>query len=128
MNGKILAAGAISVLVTIGGAGSGWATPVLEFTGGTVGLAGFNATAGWSFTTNQAVDLTALDAFDPKGTGAGGVRLYNAAGTVLASATITTNDCSRDPAGGYFDGFRLSHRHAPCESHQFAADAVVLGC
>ena len=88
----LLAAGAISVLVTIGGAGSGWATPVLEFTGGTVGPAGFDATAGWSFTTKQAVDVTALDAFDPKGTGAGGVRLYNAAGTVLANATVTTND------------------------------------
>lgn len=30
---------------------------------------------------------------------------------------------SRDPAGGHFDGFRLSHRHAPCESHRFAPDA-----
>jgi hypothetical protein len=37
----LLAAGAISVLVTIGGAGSGWATPVLEFTGGDGGTRRF---------------------------------------------------------------------------------------
>jgi hypothetical protein len=90
----LLASAAIAALVTIGGAHPGWALPVLEFSSGTVmaadGLA--PASAGWSFTTNQAVNVTALDAFDPTGTGAGGVRLYTGSGTVLASATVTTSD------------------------------------
>lgn len=94
MKKTLLASVAMAALVTIGGAGPGRALPVLEFSSGTVmaadGLA--PASAGWSFTTNQAVNVTALDAFDPTGTGAGGVRLYNASGTVLASATVTTGD------------------------------------
>ena len=50
----------------------------------------FNGTLGWSFTTNAVVTVTALDAYDPTGTGL--VELYNALGTVLASATVTTSD------------------------------------
>jgi len=54
---------------------------------------GFDASAGWSLKTNQAITVAALDAFDPTGNGtAGAVRLYNASGTVLASATVTTSD------------------------------------
>lgn len=95
MKKTLLAAAAMAALVTIGDAGPGWALPVLEFTGGMVGpTSQFAATAsaGWSFTTNQAISVTALDAYDPMGTGAGVVRLYNGMGTVLASATVTTGD------------------------------------
>src|SRR5271169_2637498 len=74
----LLASAAIAALVTIGGAGPGWAGPVLEFSALSTGTPGFAASAGWSFTTKQAVKVTALDAFDPTGTGAGGVRLYTA--------------------------------------------------
>ena len=90
----VLASAAAAALVTIGGAAPAWAAPVLEFTTGTEEAAGAleNASAGWSFTTTQAVNVTALDAFDPTGTGAGGVRLYTASGTVLASVAVTTSD------------------------------------
>jgi hypothetical protein len=88
----LLASGAIAALVTVGGAGSGWAGPVLQFSALSTGTPGFAASAGWSFITNEAVKVTALDAFDPTGTGAGGVRLYTASGTVLASVKVTTSD------------------------------------
>jgi hypothetical protein len=87
-----LAAAATAAVMTIGGAGSGWAGPVLQFSALSTGTPGFAASAGWSFITNEAVKVTALDAFDPTGTGAGGVRLYTASGTVLASAKVTTSD------------------------------------
>ena len=63
--------------------------PVLEFT--TIGLqtqANQNLSLGWSFTTNGNITVTGLDAYDPSGTGL--VQLYNGAGQVLASATVTT--------------------------------------
>ncbi len=49
-----------------------------------------DVTAGWSFTTNSAITVTALDAFDPTGTGL--VQLYNAGGNILASANLSTSD------------------------------------
>ena len=51
---------------------------------------GVDFSAGWEFTTNQAIAVNALDAYDPTGTGS--VRLYNSVGTVLASATVTASD------------------------------------
>ena len=62
----------------------------VEFSGETTGMPTSDTTAGWSFTTNQAITVTALEVFDP--TGAGGVRLYDASQTILASATVTTGD------------------------------------
>jgi hypothetical protein len=56
-----------------------------------VSPAGSDASAGSSFSTNDPVSVTALDAFDPTGSD-GQVRLYNGVGTVLASATVTTSD------------------------------------
>jgi hypothetical protein len=49
-----------------------------------------NTTGGWSFTTTQAITVTALDVYDP--TGYGTVRLYDGGGHILASATLTTAD------------------------------------
>ena len=91
----LLASAAMAALVISGTAGPAWAAPVLQFTSGTKTTAGqlAPASAGWSFTTgSQGVSVTALDAFDSTGTGAGGVRLYTAGGTVLASATVTNSD------------------------------------
>jgi hypothetical protein len=78
---------------TIGGTGPAWAVVALQFSALSTGTPGFDASAGWSFTTNEKISVTALDAFDPNGDGAAGtVRLYNASGTVLASAKVTTTD------------------------------------
>jgi hypothetical protein len=48
-------------------------------------------TLGWSFTTNQAFNVGALDAYQID-TGGSQVRLYNATGTILASATVVSTD------------------------------------
>ncbi len=41
-----------------------------------------NASLGWSFTTNQAITVVALDDFDPSGGGNNNVRLYDGSGNV----------------------------------------------
>lgn len=67
---------------------------VLEYTSAnTDSSAGY--TLGWSFTTTQAVSVTALDVWS--GSSIGGqtsfnVRLYNSAGTTLRSATVLNTD------------------------------------
>jgi len=85
---SVIAAG----MLAIGVAGPACADPILEFTGAAIagGTFGGDVSAGWSFTTNQAVTVVALDAFDPTGDGA--VRLYDGSGNVLASATVTNSD------------------------------------
>jgi len=66
----------------------------LEFTSGNnqAQFTGGGAAAGWSFTTTEAISVTALDAYDP-GNGLQ-VRLYDASGTTLASATVLPTDPS----------------------------------
>jgi hypothetical protein len=81
-----------AALVALGMAATAQANPVLEFTGGSLDVIAPSASAGWSFTTNAALVVTALDAYDPSGTGAGQVRLYDGNGTTLASATVATTD------------------------------------
>jgi hypothetical protein len=88
---------AVMAFGIIGGTAPAAATPVLEFSSGPpTGVppsAGQALTGGWSFTTNRAITITALDALDPTGDGtAGAVRLYDGNGNVLASATVTTSD------------------------------------
>jgi Domain of unknown function (DUF4082)/PEP-CTERM motif len=93
MKATLLASAVIAAVTTICGAGPAWAVLALQFSTLSTGTPGFDASAGWSFTTNEKISVTALDAFDPKGDGAAGtVRLYNASGTVLASAKVTTTD------------------------------------
>ena len=79
---------AVMVLVPVGGAQAG---PILEFSPGPVGSFGVNASVGWSFTTNQAITVIALDVYDPSLVGTQ-VRLYNSTGTTLASANLTYAD------------------------------------
>jgi Domain of unknown function (DUF4082)/PEP-CTERM motif len=93
MKTTLVASAAIAALTTIGGMGQARAVVALEFSKLDTAPAGFDASAGWSFTTNEKISVTALDAFDPTGDGsAGTVRLYNASGTVLGSAKVTTSD------------------------------------
>jgi hypothetical protein len=87
-----LVAIAAATALAIGGTAPARAVPVLEYTpdpNGNYTITG-NVSAGWSFTTNEALDVVALDALDP--TGDGFVRIYDASGNVLASATVTTAD------------------------------------
>ena len=60
---------------------------------GVIFYAGPQNVVGWSFTTTQAITVSALDAWTG-GTGqtSYNVRLYNAAGTTLASATVLNTD------------------------------------
>ena len=93
MKTTLLASAAIVAVMTIGPSGTRAAVLALQFSAVSAAPAGFDASAGWSFTTNEKISVTALDAFDPNGDGAAGtVRLYNASGTVLASAKVTTAD------------------------------------
>jgi hypothetical protein len=69
------------------------ADPVLEFSpgsGNVADLTGADGSGGWSFTTNQAITVVALDAFDPNS--GNDVRLYDGNGTVLASAIVLPTD------------------------------------
>ena len=66
------------------------AGPVFEFTS-TGTLSASDASLGFSFTTNQAISVVALDAYGVNAAGSQ-VRLYNAAGTTLASATVLPTD------------------------------------
>jgi uncharacterized protein DUF4082/PEP-CTERM motif-containing protein len=81
---------AVAVLKLMAG-GVAQADLVLEFNP-TIGpqLVSGDTTGGWSFTTTQAIIVTALDVYDP--TGYGNVRLYDGSGHILASATLTTAD------------------------------------
>jgi PEP-CTERM motif len=93
MKKALLASVAIAALTTIGGAAPACAGMVaLQFSAVSAEASPFDASAGWSFTTTERISVTALDAFDPTGAGAGAVRLYTAKGTVLASAKVTNKD------------------------------------
>lgn len=82
-------------------AASANADPVLEVSGGAAAYAGgFNYTAGWSFTTNTAISVTALDAYDPSGTGL--VQLYDGNSHVIASATVTNSDPAEGSPTSFF--------------------------
>jgi hypothetical protein len=109
MKRTLLASAAIAALTTIGGVSPAGAVLALKFSALSTGMPGFDASAGWSFTTTEKVTVTALDAFDPTGDGAAGtVRLYNAAGMVLASAKVTTSDPKEGTAPVLFYSAKLA--------------------
>jgi hypothetical protein len=91
MKKTLLASAALAALMTIGASGTRAAVLALQFSAVSAAPAGFIASAGWSFTTTERISVTALDAFDPTGAGAGTVRLYTAS-KLLATATVTTSD------------------------------------
>lgn len=89
------------VTLSVLSAGVAQATPILEFSplAPTNGFVFPGDTVGWSFTTNEALDITALDAWagdsltNPSVDIFGEqVRVYDALGNVLASATVSTSD------------------------------------
>jgi PEP-CTERM motif len=95
MKNTLLASAAIAALMTISPSGTRAGTVALQFSAVSAEDSPFAASAGWSFTTSEKISVTALDAFDPTGAGAGTVRLYDAKGgvvTVLASAKVTKTD------------------------------------
>ena len=93
----------------------------VNFTGGTISPTGANVSAGFSFTTNQAVTIDALADFSPLATGSN-VRLYDGLGTVLASTTVT----SADPTDGTFRFHVISPvTLAASTTYYVAADIVV---
>jgi hypothetical protein len=84
------------------------AGPVFEFTS-TGTLTGSDISLGFRFTTNQAISVVALDAHVVSAAGSQ-VRLYDASGTTLASATVLPTD----PMEGSPTSF-YSHAITPVE-------------
>jgi hypothetical protein len=74
------------------------ASPVIAFTGGDDDNVTGNSSLGYEFLTGQAITVTALDVLDASALGfssydnPGQVRLYDAGGDLLASATLATSD------------------------------------
>jgi hypothetical protein len=91
MKKTLLASAAIAALMTISPSGTRAGTVALQFSAVSAAPSPEIASAGWKFTTTETITVTALDAFDPTGTGAGQVRLYSAS-KLLASATVTNKD------------------------------------
>jgi hypothetical protein len=85
-----LAALAGAAWLATGGTAPAGALPVLEYTPERSSQLNASGSGGWSFTTNGAVTVDALDTLDP--TGDGFVRLYDSGGNILASATVTISD------------------------------------
>ena len=100
---------AVAVLKLMAG-GVAQADLALEFRGGTPGGVG-GYSLGWSFTTNQAITVTALDDLVSSipSSGSADVRLYDGAGIVLRTATISTSD----PVEGTGPAQFYSHAIAP---------------
>ncbi len=72
---------------------------VAQFTSAQTAVSGGNNTFGFSFTTGSAVTVADLDYLTP-GTGGRAVRLYDAAGTTLASAIVLATD-PKESTGGF---------------------------
>src|SRR3954467_525899 len=91
--------------VALGMAGVGClpanAAPILaaQFTSSQASVAHIDATFGFSFTTTSAIIIDAL-AYHTPGAGGGAVRLYNSAGTTLASALVLPSGPTAT-TGGY---------------------------
>jgi hypothetical protein len=87
--------GIVSLMTTLalvmGGACPAHADLVVEYSSNVEGTFPVDIWFGWSFTTNQAILVTALDAQNPTG-GTNNVQLYDGMGDVLAEATVTTAD------------------------------------
>jgi hypothetical protein len=79
----------------------------LTFTRASSSTNSFNDTFGFSFTTTSAVTVAALDYILP-GANGGDVRLYNAAGTTLASATVLSTDPTESTGGFTYNVHTLS--------------------
>jgi len=82
-----------------GAMGQARADLAIQFSSAQQTHGGGPASAGFSFTTTQAVSVASLDYISP-GLGAGGaVRLYDPSGTTLASATVLGTDPTESTGG-----------------------------
>ena len=79
-------------------AGQAEAGLVVQFTSASEPTSTGSNSFGFSFTTGSAVTVADLDSLTP-GTGGGAVRLYDAAGTTLASATVLATDPTESTGG-----------------------------
>ncbi len=93
-------AAAVAIVVSLAGA-AGVAradTLAVTFSGAFPGNNALTDTAGFSFTTTEAITVTSLDA--TLGTAASeAVRLYNASGTTLGQAIVTSTDPTESTDG-----------------------------
>jgi hypothetical protein len=87
---RLRSATLVAVLGVLGWATNGRADLAVEFVR-TNSTASSNFSDGFSFTTSNTIQVTALDDFSPVAAG-NQVRLYNASGLVLAMATVTPSD------------------------------------
>lgn len=100
------------------------ATPVLEFTGGSLSYSGGgDLTLGWAFTTTEAISVTALDAYDP--TGDGLVQLYDGSGDVLASVNVTSSDPTEGSPTSFFSAAITPVTLAAGTTYYIAQDDVA---
>src|SRR5262249_53846891 len=89
------------VVLTLAGMAAGRAEAGLavQFTSAAAAQnSGVDISIGFSFTTNSAVSVIALDYILP-GRSGGDVRLYDATGTTLASATVLATDPTESTGG-----------------------------
>jgi hypothetical protein len=82
---------AAAAIVAASSAPPAAADPALDIFSAVTISESFNLTLGWSFTTNAAITVTALDAYDPSSNGAL-VQIYTASDAVVASTTVTYSD------------------------------------
>lgn len=77
------------------------ADPVAEYSSGAFGGTGGNWSVGWSFTTNEAISVTALDIWNGGSQVASNfnVRLYDSSGNTLATANVVDTDPDE---GGFY--------------------------
>ena len=87
----------VALMIGLLTAGQAEAAMVVQFSSANLGEFG-SGTLGFSFTTSSAVTLADLDYLGPGASG-GAVRLYNAAGTTLASATVLATDPTESTGG-----------------------------
>lgn len=64
----------------------------LDVNNGETFIVGTDFSLGWSFTTKEAINVTALDAWVNGVAASTKVRLYDSSGVTIASATVTTGD------------------------------------
>ncbi len=80
------------------------ADPVLSWTGGTYVPSSYQQTVGWSFTANQAIDVSELEWYDPTGTDLlqHDVDIWSSTGTLIGSACVGSGCSGSSYSAGYW--------------------------
>jgi len=118
---KHLIWGLIAWAFFVNGAAPACAGPIsaVNFTGATSLPTGGDLSAGFSFTTNRPITIDALAAAFPLANGMN-VRLYNALGTIFATANVLPTD----PTDGTFNFHSITPVSLPIGTFYVAADLV----